>query len=236
MHSTGVRHTLCRSLVIAMISLAIEASWTSAQSLPRPTPPGAPTGRSPAEPRTPDDPGPGRGRDSAEIRLAEIRVAEAAVALEESSWWRRCLPRVNLSASFGMSEVLFPDPGVPSILPRDTYRLTLALPIHELLDFSRERQARLKLEESRLRLAELRMSHAVEKSSADRRSAAALAELILLREEEELVRRLVRYYEVQFEQGEVRFDTLLRARLQLLNTRARILRCESGGDAELSQQ
>jgi outer membrane protein TolC len=186
---------------------------------------------SPTEPRTPDDPGPGRGEDSAEIRLAEVRVAEAAIALDESSWWRRCLPRVNLSASFGMSEVLFLDPAAPSILPRDTYRLTLSLPIHELLDFNRERQARLKLEESRLLLAQIRLRKAADQMQSEDRTSATKAELTLLREEDELVRRLVRYYEVQFEQGEIRFDTLLRARLQLLNTRMRILRCERGGEA-----
>ena len=225
---TSPRHRI--AIILSCISIIIQTGMVSAQPSPQPTIPTAPSALGPQEQRPPDLPGPGwgRGADSLEIVLAEIQVRQSTLVLSESSIWSRLVPRITLSAGFGMSDVAFIDPlsSTTSVLPRDSYRLTLSLSLNDILDFGRKASARVGLDESITRLKQLHSRQAAARSAEHRRMTALIDEIRSLRDELVLVQQLVRYYELQFEQGEIRFDTLLRARLQLLNTKSSVLRLE----------
>ena len=217
------------------ILFSYSGTEVSAQPPPRPLPQTAPTAHARPGQRLPDSTGPGWGAaaalraDSLEERIAELEQKRAALAVDESSFWSRLIPSLNLSAGFSFRDLVFIDPmtAVATYFPRDTYRITLSLSINDILDERRYERACASLEESSAKLGRLRAARAVKHDQEIHRLASIQSDLRFQQEELDLVQKLVRYYELQFEQGEIRFDALLRARLQLLNVRANILRLQN---------
>jgi hypothetical protein len=102
-------------------------------------------------------------------------------------------------------------------MPRDSYRLHFSLSISDLLDEARSetiasRIRKLSLEKEVFR--EKLVKHSGEVSS---HRQALKREISLASDELQLVSRLVDFYETKFAQGTVEFNTLARARLELLN-------------------
>jgi outer membrane protein TolC len=225
---------MCGNFTIFMICLCI-STRISAQPLSQPLLQTAPTAHPRPEQGLPDSNGHGWGAaaalsaDSLEQRIAELEQRRATLAVDETSFWNRLMPTLNISAGFSFRDLVFIDPmtAVATYFPRDTYRITLSLSINDILDERRYERACISLEECSAKLEHLRAARAVKHDQEIRRLASIQSDLRLQQEELDLVQKLVRYYELQFEQGEIRFDTLLRARLQLLNVRASILRLQN---------
>lgn len=140
------------------------------------------------------------------LLLAPLDRAVDLALLEEegSSFWRRIIPRVRLSASLGTSEWLFPDPS--SALPwtpvRDAYGISAVLSLEDVLDFDRHTTAVLR--RRRLEAQREAASRALRLHREIRHAETALAE------------DLLRYTGMLFRQGEAPYEALIGARLRLL--------------------
>lgn len=127
-----------------------------------------------------------------------------------------------------MRDVVFIDPltADPYLLPNDAFRLTFSLSVNDVLDFTRHELARLDLQ---LLEMEYRKNR-IEQAQRRRRGAATVArlerQLELLEKEEPLKAKLVNYRELLFHQGKTDYETLIRARLQLLSLERSILQLE----------
>jgi outer membrane protein TolC len=167
-------------------------------------------------------------QDSARVSVLEHEIELARIRLEATSLWRRIIPSIHLSASFGMNNALVYDPSSTLLLPRDSYRLTISFPLHELFRTEQhdEAEVRLRRLDDELRTARKECAIAQERTrdQADR----AANELRVLNAELHLLREIVRYNEVLFSEGKVRFDVLTRARLQVLQAERQILHLQSG--------
>ena len=166
--------------------------------------------------------------DSLDLKILEIRIQEARERVSQSSLVRRIIPRIHFTASFGVNEIFFIDPltADPYVLPHDAFRLTLSLPVTEIFDFSRQNLACLELARLELerRKAEIEQAH---RGEALRGTLIRLEHgLEQLKQEELLKSRLVDYSELLFEQGKTDYDTLIRARLQLLSLKRSMLDLE----------
>ena len=132
---------------------------------------------------------------------------------------RRLLPRVTVSASFGIGEVIFRDPSTDAItvLPRDSYRLTFSLGLDQLLSSPDHGRALVRLREAELEAARIRAQVSQRRHARQMHETATRQELALLADELVLVQQLVAYNDMLFAQGKTEFDVLARAKLQLLN-------------------
>jgi outer membrane protein TolC len=162
-------------------------------------------------------------QDSARVSVLEHDIALAEVRLEATSFWKRVLPSIHLSASLGMKDALVYDPASSMLLPRDSYRLTFSFPLHELFRTDQHQEAAIRLRRLREEQELARKENAVEHQRKADRIAAVDRENTILAAELHLLREIVRYNELLFQQGKVSFDVLTRARLQVLQTERQIL-------------
>jgi hypothetical protein len=72
--------------------------------------------------------------DSMALSLLEIDIGKAEEKVTSTRFWRRLIPQVHLSASFGIRDLVFVDPAsfIPYLIPHDSYRLTISLSLNEL--------------------------------------------------------------------------------------------------------
>jgi len=166
--------------------------------------------------------------DSLDLRILENRIQKARLKVSEASFFRRLIPRVRATASFGLKEIVFVDPltADPYLLPQDSFRLTISLPVTEVLDFTVEELALLDLQR-----LEMEYGRACIEQARVRKAGAATVsclerQLELLEKEKPLKARLVKYRELLFHQGKTDYETLIRARLQLLALERSILQLE----------
>jgi len=128
-----------------------------------------------------------------------------------------------VSAGWGTRELLFPDPGTGYLLPKDSYRLTVSLPVDELLDFNKHSSACLELEKLALESAEARARLSFARSDL----ASELADvdsLIRIASEEQGIREsLFHFIERRFNQGKVAYEEFLRSKLDLLGARKALI-------------
>lgn len=155
----------------------------------------------------------------------EIEAAEAR--LEATTLWRRALPSIHLSASFGMRDALVYDPATSMLYPRDSYRLTISFPLHELFRSEQHQEAAIRLRRLRYELDMARKELAVARQQKLDRVAAVSREITILTAELHLLREIVRYNELLFQEGKVAFDALTRAKLQVLQIERQILHLQS---------
>ena len=155
--------------------------------------------------------------DSLEIEMLRIEISKAEETVNATSFWQRILPQIHLSASFGMHDLMFIDPTsyTPYILPRDAYRLTMSLPLNEVLTSSRHTQAILDLQKLRAEYS-LRMIQRINSRKALEEQLLAIQDQSAsLENESRLIRELLRFNEMRFQQGKIEFDALMRTRLEL---------------------
>lgn len=169
---------------------------------------------------------PSPSQDSLARHIALLAVARAEEAVTASDLWHRLIPRVQLSASLGARDILFPDASGGFLLPRDSYRVTVSIAPAEILDGTRHALALLQLSEARARYAILLGRQSDARLARMRKCLALTHDLALAREQVDLSRLLLEYYELLFKQGKADFHTLTRARLDAVKMRAGFLELE----------
>jgi len=183
-------------------------------------PPGmetAPTGQSVA--KVPD-------LDSLELVLLDAEIEQARIKMEESGFWRRIVPQIHFSGSYGVRDLLFLDIATSTqyVIPHDAYRLTVGWSLNEIFDPSAHAKAILEFEKA---LAEKSYRSAQQLRSANevRLHLRHMDEQIAtLREDSLLVWQLLSYNELLFRQGKIGFDVLIRSRLEFHGVRKAIQR------------
>jgi len=156
--------------------------------------------------------------DTLELHLLQIQIKLLEVRVEETSFWTRLIPRIHLSASFGMHDLVFIDPAsfTPYILPRDSYRLTISLSLNDVLVSSSHTQAILELEKLREMMSIRQIQHTRERKLLNHQLHALQDQLESLEKELAIVQELLRFNQLRFEQGKIEFDALARTKLELL--------------------
>jgi hypothetical protein len=162
--------------------------------------------------------------DSLRLRLVEIDIANAQTEFSRNSFWRRLIPRVTLSASFGVRDLISADPVTGELLPRDSYRLHLSLSLSDLVDASGAEIAESRFLKLRCEQEALLLTLRRRDGEDSLRRVALRREIGLVSDERQLVERLVEFYETKFEQGSAEFNTLVRARLELIDVNRSINR------------
>jgi outer membrane protein TolC len=183
----------------------------------------------------PDSTGQSRGdgvgarKDSVEREILKLEIALAKLEVSSSDLWHRLIPRVSLSASLGIRDLIFIDPSGPSpyVIPKDSYRLNFSLSLSDVLDFPKHTRAQLELDMAKARLRKFNADRAAALETERRRHESAHGELALFHEELALIERLVRYNELLFEDGKIQFDALARSRLQLIGVRKSMLQLQA---------
>lgn len=176
-------------------------------------------------------------QDSLELRLLDLDIEKARLNAAHSGFWHRVIPRISLSASLGVKDMLFIDPNtsLPYVIPRDAYRLTLTLPLSEILDNSQHTLAELQITELQTRYARL-LDHQQSTRQLLRQKALSLdTESQLLREQVRLSEDILRFRQLLFEQGNLHYDLLVRSQMELLDARKALNRLDIQ-QAELRQQ
>jgi outer membrane protein TolC len=161
--------------------------------------------------------------DEAKIRQIEFDMMLAETRVSATGLWSRLRPSVNVSASFSLKDALFYDSESFVLYPRDSYRITMTFPLHELLNTQKHEEALI--EKKRLESELVAARRGLVRSEVERQSrlAASEGEMLILRRELPLLEDIVRYDSLLFEQGKIRFDALARAKLQLLQNERMIL-------------
>ena len=155
--------------------------------------------------------------DSLEIEMLRIEIAKAEETVNATSFWRRILPQIHLSASFGMHDLMFIDPAsyTTYILPRDAYRMTISLSLNEVLTSTRHKQAVLDLQRLRTELLQRTIQILHARESLEEQLTAIQDQASLLDKEMTFIKELLHFNELRFQQGKIEFDALTRTKLEL---------------------
>jgi hypothetical protein len=162
--------------------------------------------------------------DSLELTLLDIEIQKAEERVSETAFWKRIIPQVHVSGSFGVRDVVFVDPTTftPFVLPRDAYRVTVSLSLSEVLNFSKHSLAQLELEKLTTERSYRLQQKAQMRKSIEQQLTALQEQLEILKEEISIVEELLRFNQLRFEQGKIEFDALMRTKLELLSVRRAI--------------
>ena len=166
-------------------------------------------------------------QESHEIERLEEEINLAECRIRASSFWMRLRPTLTFTAGIGLNDALIYDPSSAILLPRDSYRLTLSIPFHEIWSGEKETEAIIR---KRILLAEargMREKTKHESETRNRRRSELERELKVLRAELFLLKEIVRYSELLYRDGTLTFDALARARLQALGAERQIIHVES---------
>jgi Outer membrane efflux protein len=225
------------SAVKVLLTLLCITAYSPAHARPLPdsTHHSDPTDLEPEGQSAPDTTGMSRGarvgtqKDSIEREILQLDIARAELEVSSSDVWHRLVPRVSISASLGVRDLLFLDPSGPSpyVIPKDSYRLNVSLSISDVLDFPKHARAQVELDMAKARFRKFNADRAAALEAERRRHESARGELALFHEELALIQRLVRYNELLFENGKIEFDVLARSRLQLIGVRKNMLRLQA---------
>ncbi len=156
--------------------------------------------------------------DSLETELLSLELKKAQQLVTETDFWHRLLPRITLSAAWGIREIVFVDPyaTVQPLAPKDSYRLDVTLALGDLLDFGRHAKAELDLKSLQTRLHMLHARQEATRIETRRRREVSAEQMRLLKEERKIVMRLLEFARLEYAMGMIAFDALQRAHLQLL--------------------
>ncbi len=177
--------------------------------------------------------------DSFRLQLLELSIEEARIQADQSDFWHRLLPQIQLAASFGVRDIVFLSPtgGVPSVLPKDSYRLSMSISFSDILDFPKHDAALLRLErlQSQYQMELDRQSHAL---ALHRRRLAELRDLLSsLKEEIRLKEDVARFNDLRFRQGKITYDVFVRSQIDLLALRRSLIRVNGEiGNLQLSSE
>ncbi|MEO8167329.1 MAG: TolC family protein [bacterium] len=158
-------------------------------------------------------------QDSLKLRLLDIEIARAELGVSETNIWHRLIPDVHLSASIGVRQLVFIDPTsfVPYTLPKDSYRLTASLSLSGIFSSTQHEQALLSLDQAQTEKAMLEQKQHSDHERQIRERNASQQELDLMQEEMKLLKEILEYTELLFNQGKADFDNLVKAKLQVLH-------------------
>jgi hypothetical protein len=156
--------------------------------------------------------------DSLEIEMLRIEIEKADETASTSSFWRRILPQIHLSASFGLHDILFVDPTsyTPYILPKDAYRMTISLSLNDVLISSSHTQATLELDRLRAMLSLRTMRYARARKIIEQQLVVFQDDLASLEKEADIIGSLLRFNQLRFDQGKIEYDALARTKMELL--------------------
>jgi len=165
---------------------------------------------------------------SLELGNIELDLAKARIRSDATSFLRRLIGTVRVTASMGVRDLLFVDhaTALPYAFPNDAYRVSVSFSPdiffgsdHDLaecdlrkVEISRESSQRL-LEDQRREL--------VRKDSLLSHRKAMLLEELRIRED------LAKFNALRFEQGKIRYDLLMRSHLELLGAKMTLEKLES---------
>jgi outer membrane protein TolC len=160
-------------------------------------------------------------QDSLELKLLECDIEQARQKATQSDFWHRLIPRISLTASLGLRDVLFLDggSGLPYVLPRDAYRLTVTLSLSDILDGSQHAVDLIQIRRLRVQYARL-IDRQLRDSQILRKKLLTLDEESLhLRTRVGLTEDVLRFRQLLFDQGKIHYDELIRSKLDLLEAR-----------------
>ncbi|MGB2867276.1 MAG: TolC family protein [Bacteroidota bacterium] len=157
--------------------------------------------------------------DSLELILLQIEIRKAEEHLSQTSFWRRLIPQIHVSASFGIHDVAFIDPAtfVPYVIPHDSYRLTAALSLSDLFNSSPNALASLELERLNAQIAQTRSRQHQSRQTLLFQLNELEEELHALDTEVTIAQDLLRFDTLRFQQGKIEFDALMHTKLNLNN-------------------
>jgi len=164
--------------------------------------------------------------DSLELVMLELDIQKAQEKAQQTSFWRRIIPQIHVSASFGVHDVLSIDPMtyVPYVIPKDAYRLTIGFSLNSVLNSGEHAVALLDLEKLNTAYEYRRLEQVNVRGIIELQSAAIEEELKKLDQEERLQEQIVQFMQTRFDLGKAEFDALTRMKLELLTTQKTILR------------
>jgi len=167
-------------------------------------------------------------RDSLELLLLDIEIAKAHERLKETSFWKRLIPNVHISASLGLRNAVFIDPTTftPFLVPRDAYRVTVSLSLSELLNRSQHSLAKLELERLMTERSYRLLQQIQSRATLQHYVTALDEEMACLHEERKIIDELLRFNQLRFEQGKIEFDVLMRSKLELLSVQKAMQRIQ----------
>jgi outer membrane protein TolC len=168
-------------------------------------------------------------QDSLELHVLALTIEEAQAAAAQTDFWHRLIPRVSLSATFGIREMIFVDPTstLPYLLPRDAYRLTFTLSISDLLDGSRHARDELQVMQLQTRYAKLLERQQAARELLQAKLHALEEERHLLDEQIRMSQDVIRFREFLFDQGKIHYDVLIRSKMDLLNAQKSLIRLQA---------
>jgi outer membrane protein TolC len=161
--------------------------------------------------------------DEAKIRQIEFDMMLAETRVSATGLWSRLRPSVNVSASFSLKDGLFYDSESFVLYPRDSYRITITFPLHELLATQKHEEALIERRRLESELSAARRDSSRGEIERQSRLAASEDEMLVLKEELSLLQEIVHFDSLLFEEGKIKFDALARARLQALQTERMVL-------------
>jgi hypothetical protein len=166
-------------------------------------------------------------QESPEVERLEEEMHLAESRIRALSFWMRLRPTLTFTAGLGLNNALIYDPSSAMLLPRDSYRLTLSIPLHEIWTGEKETEAVIRQKILLTELRGMREKRDCEMEARNRRRRELEQELKVLRSELSLLRDIVRYNELLYRDGSLTFDALARARLQVLGAERQLLHAES---------
>jgi outer membrane protein TolC len=155
--------------------------------------------------------------DSLDLALLCIDISRTTQRLNSTSFLKRLIPKVTVTASYGVRELVFFDPFnfMPYILPRDSYRLTLSFSLNDVLDFSGRVQLLLDLERLNTELSVRKVQQSISRTQQLQQVRHMEEQLSSQLQELQLLKELLCFDELRFNQGKIEFDALIRTKLEI---------------------
>jgi hypothetical protein len=182
----------------------------------------------------------GGGDDSLRLSLLKLEAERFRRQSDHTSFWHRLIPAVHFSAGFGWRDLILLDPATlaTSILPKDSYRITIGLSLDGIFDDSQHAEAELMLQKIEAESGRVLLRRRRSKMKLADRLEKLRLETESIREAKGIIEEELRFNELRFRQGKVEFDALLKSRLRLaeLNSRLQLLELEAGNLRRLNSR
>ncbi|MGA3286348.1 MAG: TolC family protein [Bacteroidota bacterium] len=162
--------------------------------------------------------------DSLELHQIEIDIRKAEDQVSQTSFFRRLLPEIHISASYGIGNLLFIDPSSSAayIIPKDAYRLSLSLSVSDLFFSSKHSDAILQLERIQEEYQLKKLLHLCSFQTYRLELESIEEKLRSLESKTSIIQDLIHFNELRFEQGKIEYDALIRTKLELLSLQSDI--------------
>ena len=166
--------------------------------------------------------------DSLHLKLLDLEIEKAKLEVEQSDFWHRFIPQIHATISFGVNDLFFIDPATFNsyVFPNDAYRITLSLSLSELLNFSKQSEAQLKLEQA-ITTYQSEKEKRILFINTLCQQQITLDKLIALAEEEFTIKEsIIKFNDLRFQQGKIEYDALVNSKLDLLPAKKTLLQLD----------